>query len=104
MKTMKRIRYYIGLSDNRGNPLNENLISKLYTLVNIYLYNCTIYKALRYYRGNSEETVIIEVIDNDLKELVDFEKKLKQWIKETNQDSFMKTIEKLKVDFINGGV
>ena len=100
MKTMKRIRYYIGLSDSKGSPLNENLISKLYTLIDIYLDYCTIYKALGYYRGTSEEKIIIEVIDNDLKELVDFEDALKSWQLGFNQYKILRTIEDIQGKYI----
>ena len=97
---VKKVSYYIGLSDKEGNKLTDKQTSELFARLNKHLQGYTIHEAHGAWKGTYERSLIIEVLLFEELDLKALEQDLIEWLKETNQEAIMKTVEQVKASFL----
>lgn len=98
---MLRVRYYIGLSDAEGNPLSADDIKRLHQAIDKFLEGATIYQAQGLWKGNREDTVIVETLVDTVNDVRLFETALYTWLVGTKQECILRTVDIVEVKFLN---
>jgi PII-like signaling protein len=93
---MNQIRLYIG-ADNQTRTISEEYYRKTVKILNKELDGYTIFRGNGIWKGNTEDTIIVEIINEKIEKIEKIAETLK---KELNQEAILITQEKVSFKFL----